>query len=294
MSRNPVLLGGLALLGGEFSFALLGALVKYLAPDLSQVQLVFFRNLCALMLMSPWLMRMGVRHFQASRFRYHCLRSAVGIAGMYCYFYALGNMPLAQAVLLSQTAPILIPLIARIWLKEPAAPDIVGAIVLGFAGVTVILNPWGQSLSPVAFVALLGAFFAAMAKVTIRRMAGAEPSALIVFYFTVISTLVSAIPLGMDWRPVPLALWWALALMGVTAAVGQILMTRAFTLAPAGRIGSLSYAQIVYASVLGWLFFGERLHWHTAVGGLMVAYAGLVAMGLLPLPLARIRQDRKS
>lgn len=291
-SRNPILLGGLALLAGEFSFAFLGVLVKYLATDLSQAQLVFFRNIGALVIVLPWLLRQGGAQFKPARFRYHFLRSAVGIAGMYCYFYALGNLPLAQAILLSQTAPILIPLVAGIWLKEHTSPGISAAIVLGFAGVTIILQPWGQPLAPAAFVGLLGAFFASFAKVTIRRMAGVEPSTLIVFYFTLISTLVSLVPLPFDWRPVPVRLWGYIALMGLTAAIGQFLMTRAFTLAPAGRIGSLSYAQIVYASVLGWLLFGEHLDWHTALGALLIAYAGLVAMGLARLPTFGMRQER--
>lgn len=282
--RNPVVLGGLALLAGEFSFALLAAVVRHLATDLSQVQIVFFRNACALLIMLPWMLRQGRAHFRPARFRYHALRSAVGIGGMYCYFYAIGHLPLAMAVLLSQTAPLWIPLVAGVWLKERTPRAVYAAIALGFAGVVVILDPVGQPLAPAALVALAGAGFAALAKVTIRRMAGTEPSSLIVFYFTLISTLVSAVPLALDWRPVPPALWGWLLALGITAAIGQFLMTRAFTLAPAGRIGSLSYAQIVYAALLGWAFFDEGLGWRLAAGGALIAYAGLVAMGLARFP----------
>ncbi|MBI2381532.1 MAG: DMT family transporter [Gammaproteobacteria bacterium] len=289
---SPLLLGGLALLAGEFSFALLAVVVRELAGELSQVQIVFFRNLAALIVMLPWMLRQGFAHFKPARFRYHFLRSAVGIGGMYCYFYAIGNLPLALAVLLGQTAPILIPLIAGVWLKERSTSAVYAAIGLGFSGVMVILAPWQHPLAPAALVGLLGAFFAATAKVTIRRMAGTEPSSLIVFYFTLISTLVSALPLGLDWQPASLSLWpWLLAL-GVTAAIGQFLMTKAFTLAPAGRIGALSYSQIVFAALLGWWLFQENLDWHLVAGGLLIAYAGLLSMGLIRLPGQAGRQDR--
>lgn len=293
-SLSPLVLGGLALLAGEFSFALLAVVVRELAAELSQVQIVFFRNLAALLVMLPWLLRQGFGHFKPARFRYHFLRSAVGIAGMYCYFYAIGNLPLALAVLLGQTAPILIPLIAGLWLKERSTRGVYAAIALGFGGVLVILSPWQHPLAPAALVGLLGALFAATAKVTIRRMAGSEPSSLIVFYFTFISTLVSAVPLGADWRPVDWRLWpWLLAL-GLTAAAGQFLMTKAFTLAPAGRIGALSYSQIVFAALLGWWYFGEGLDWHVAAGGVLIAYAGLLSMGLVGLPWRAGRQDRQA
>lgn len=294
LRERPVLLGALALLVSELSFALLGALVKLLAADLSHVQIVFFRNAAALLFVLPWLLRHGGLTFEPARLRFHLLRSCLGIAGMYCLFYALAKMPLAQAVLLAQTAPIWLPLIAFFWLREPVGPAPIGAVLLGFAGVVVILQPWGGDggFSPVALVGLFGALCAALAKITIRRMAGRESSVMIVFYFTLLSTLVSAVPLVFDWRPVPRSLWGYLLALGLTAALGQILMTKAFTLAPAGRIGPLSYAQIVFASLLGVGLFNERLELHTVLGALLIAYAGLTAMGLVRIPMVLTRRKR--
>jgi drug/metabolite transporter (DMT)-like permease len=109
-----------------------------------------------------------------------------------------------------------------------------------------------------------------------------------VFYFSAISTLVSAVPLCWHWiTPAP-ALWGMLLLLGALGAAGQIFMTHAFALAPAARVGVYGYTSVVFASGLGWMLWGE------IVDGLTVGGAGLILMaGLLAVHRQQARKTRK-
>ena len=98
--------GTMLLLLSELVFTGLGALVKHLAPHYSNAQIVFFRNLFALLILLPYLLARGKLIFKADKLRFHFLRSTTGITSMYLYFYCLGVLPLGEVTLLAQTAPI--------------------------------------------------------------------------------------------------------------------------------------------------------------------------------------------
>ena len=118
---------------------------------------------------------------------------------MYCFFYAIAHMPLADAMLLKLSAPLFIPLVALFWLGERFTWHVVAALATGFAGVSLILVPDFDRMAPVAMIALMGGALAAVAKVTVRRLSATEPAARTVFYFSAIGTLASIVPLFWLW-----------------------------------------------------------------------------------------------
>ncbi len=269
--------GAILILGAEFLFAAMGATVRHLSGSLDNEMLVFCRNLVGLVLLAPVLLPQARRNLATRVPHLHLLRGLAGLGAMYCLFYALAHMPLAEAMLLKLSAPLFIPLVALFWLGEAVTLLVAVAVVIGFAGVTVILTPDFAGLAPAAAVALLGGLFAAVAKVAVRRLSRSEPAGRIVFYFALIATLVSSIPLLWAWRTPPTALWpWLLAL-GAIATGGQVLLTRGFAAAPAGRLAPFTYFSVVFAALLGWLFWDERLSATTLVGTLLVMTAGLLA-----------------
>jgi drug/metabolite transporter (DMT)-like permease len=202
---------------------------------------------------------------------------------MYCFFYAIAHMPLANAMLLKLTAPLFMPLVALFWLGERFTWHVVVALAVGFAGVTVILVPDFSQMAPVATIALLGGALAAVAKVTVRRLSATEPASRTVFYFAAIGTLVSLVPLIWMWQPPSgTALLWLIAL-GAFATGGQLLLTRGMGCAPAARLGPFTFFSVIFGAVLGWVFWEEVLGWPTVFGSLLVmASALLVGRGLSP------------
>lgn len=275
--RNQPLAGALFVLGASFMFAMLGALVKTVSPFLNNEMVVFFRNLFALLFILPWISLSRPRGgFRTGCFQLHLLRSAAGLGAMYCFFYAIAHLQLSEAFLLSATSPLFIPLIAYVWMREPVTRNVRGAVIIGFVGIVLILKPGFGIFQPEMFVALTAGVLVAMAMVTIRRMSAMEPALRIVFYFTVISTLISAVPLAWSWESTQPGIWWVLILIGLLAVIGQFLLTQGYSLAPAAQVGPLTYGSVVFATINGWLFWGEALDLMTWAGAILICIAGII------------------
>jgi drug/metabolite transporter (DMT)-like permease len=263
-------------MGAGLGFAVMGAFIKTAAQSLPNETLVFLRNLFGLLILTIWL-RPRARDLRTQRLGGHLLRAAFGLTAMYCFFFAIARLQLATAMLLNYSTPLFIPLIAWAWLGERPSPSVWLAVALGFAGVTLILKPGLGLLSWAGLIGVLAGLFAALAMTNIRRMSDTEPVTRIVLYFAVFATLISALPMAWAWH---MPSWRDAALMlcaGLFATLGQLWLTRAYSLAPAARVGALVYSAVVYAALLGWLLWDERPDALSALGMLLVAAAGMLA-----------------
>jgi drug/metabolite transporter (DMT)-like permease len=277
--KHTILRGALLIIAAELMFTSMGVVVRLVSEELSNAQVVFFRNLLVLLVLFPVLMRSRRVGFATAVPHYHLLRGTAGVGAMYCFFFAIANMPLANAMLLKLSAPLFIPLVALLWLRESIGWLVAFAVLLGFAGVALILTPEYKTLGTVGLVALFGGLLAAVAKTSLRRLAQSEPAERTVFYFALTGTLVSILPLFYYWQPVSFrALLWLLLLAGF-GLTGQMLMTRGFAHAKAGRLGIFAYTSVIFAALYGWLLWDENLTWTMIGGSLLVAIAGLLAAG---------------
>ena len=269
--------GALCVLSASLTFAIMGAVVKIVSLSLTNEMVVFFRNFCSLFFILPWIwysrLPGGIR---TSYLPLHLLRSMAGLGGMYCFFYVIARLQLSESFLLISTAPLFIPIIAYVWIHEPVERKVRGAIIIGFIGIILILKPGTGVFQPIAFVGLGAGLMGALAMVSIRRMSSSEPTIRIVFYFTVFGTLISAIPLVWLWQSPKPEIWWLLVLMGLLAAVGQFLLTKGYSLAPAAKVGPFSYSNVVFAMLIGWVLWGESLDSLTWVGAFLICIAGII------------------
>lgn len=270
-------LGAVFVITGELMFASMGVGIRFVAEELPNELIVFFRNLISLFLLAPWLLRGGIGGFKTSVPHLHLLRGIAGVSAMYCFFYAIANIPLADAMLLKLTSPLFIPLVALFWLREPVSTRVWLAIAIGFGGVIFILRPGLDGVSPVALIALLGGMFASVAKVTVRRLSSSEPPLRIVFYFALTAALISSVPLTWAWQtPSPTAFGWLLA-VALFATLGQVCLTNGLSLAPAARMGSFGYFAVIFGAAYGWLLWDEVLMWWTVAGTVLIVTAGMLA-----------------
>lgn len=275
---SPLVTGALLIIVSEALLVAMSAAIKIVSVELPNEMLVFFRNVFGLVALSPLLIRAGPSALRTRRLHLHLLRALSGVGAMYCFFYTIASIPLAQAVLFKLTAPFFIPIIALLWLGERLPWSARIAILVGFVGVALILRPGFGGLHHAALFGLLGAALGALAKVAIRRMGETEPPRRIVFYFGTVATLVSAVPLVWAWQTPSLeALGW-LGMMGCCATAAQLCLTRAYSLAPAGQIGPFTYISVVFASLLGWLFWNEIPATMTFAGSALVIVAGLLTL----------------
>ena len=275
--RNQPLTGAICVLIASFVFAILGALVKVVSSSLPNEMVVFFRNICALVFILPWYWYSrpfgGIR---TNCFQLHLLRSITGLGAMYCFFYAIARLKLSEAYLLIATAPLFIPAIAYVWMREPVARNVRSAIIIGFIGIVLILKPGFGIFQPAALAGLGAGVFAALAMVSIRRMSATEPVIRIVFYFTVLSTVFSAGPLLWAWQSPQPAIWWLLILIGLLATIGQFFLTKGYSFAPAAQVGPFTYSNVVFAILIGWVFWEEALDMLAWAGALLTCIAGII------------------
>lgn len=278
LPRQSLRGGAVFAIAAALAFAAMGAMIKFASAELPNTMVVFLRNGFGLLMLAPWLLRPGLRGLATQRPLAHLLRAAVGLSAMYCFFYAIARMDLAGAVLLNYSQPLFIPFIAWLWLRERPPARLFPAVAIGFAGVALILKPDAGMVSLPGLIGLASGLLAATAMVAIRRMADTEPTTRIVFYFTVFGTLISAVPAAVTWQTPGAAAWLAMFGAGSLATAGQLLLTRAYTLAPAAHVGSLIYAAVIFAAAFGWLFWNEMPDLLDAAGTALVILAGTIVV----------------
>lgn len=275
--RQNLLLGAILIVASEAMFASMGACVKELSVTLPNEMVVFLRNFFGLLLLSPLILRSRASLLKTKIVRLHLLRAVAGVSAMYCFFYALGNLYLADGMLLKMTAPLFMPLIAWSWLGERARRLTLMAIPVGFIGVALVISPEGN-FNWVALVGLLGGALAALAKVTVRRLGRSEPSTRVVCYFALIATPISAIPLLWAWQTPDLNQIGLGLLMGLLGATGQFFLSRGYAVASASTASPFTYFSVIFGATYGYLIWGETLSATFIVGAMLIAIAGIMAL----------------
>ncbi len=275
--QQNLLLGAILIIASEAMFASMGACVKAISVALPNEMVVFLRNIFGLMLLSPLILRSRSTLLQTKIVHLHLLRAVAGVSAMYCFFYALGNLQLADGMLLKMTAPLFMPLIAWFWLGERARRLTLMAIPVGFVGVALVLAPEGD-FNWIALIGLLGGAFAAAAKVTVRRLGHSEPSIRVICYFALIATPISAIPLLWAWQTPDLNELGLGLLIGLFGASGQFLLTRGYAVASASNVSPFTYFSVIFGAIYGYLFWDESLNRMFIAGALLIAIAGIMAL----------------
>jgi drug/metabolite transporter (DMT)-like permease len=276
VSDGRVLRGVYAAIGASLMMAAMGAAIKIAAQDSNNSMVVFLRNAFGLVFLLPGLRRYGVGMLRTERFRAHLARSLFGLGAMYCFFYAVAHMHLAEAVLLNFSSPVFTALIAAFWLREHLSVKTLIGVLVGMIGVALILKPSPGNFTSVAWVGLASAVLAALAMVNIRSMAATEPIWRIVLYFSAISTIVSAMPLAWEWQAPSLHVLFAMATAGLCASLGQLMLTYSYTTAPAAKIGTLNYSTVLFAGLFGWYLWGERPDRLAFFGAVLICFAGFL------------------
>jgi len=270
--------GALLMVLSAFLFAAMGEAVRMASAQMSNAMVVFFRNAFGLLALLPWLVHLGLRGLRTRAPAEHLVRGLAGLASMYCYFYAIARIGLSEAILLNYSLPLFMPLIARAWLGERVPPRLWRALGVGFLGILLILRPGLGVFRPAALLALVAAVLAALAQVGVRRLTQTEPVARIVFYFAVISTMVSALPLVSVWAAPRGHLWIVLVALGILATLAQLVMTQAYSHAPAAQVGPFIYSAAVFAGLMAWWLWGRVPDAPFVAGAVLVVAAGILAL----------------
>lgn len=211
---------------------------------------------------------------------YLIARGVAGTTALFCVYYAVTTLPLAEATVLQYTYPAFTAFIALIFLKESVQLSTLVCIVMSILGLGVMVgpgfNPDTASSLPLFSVgaALLGALGSAIAYVFVRRLSQTEDGSVIIFYFPLIALPLSLMLLGSDFVVPTLEAAVLLLLVGIFTQVGQIGLTKAMAIEKAGKASAYAYVQVVFSALLGWVFFAEvPTIWTIAGGGFIIGGA---------------------
>jgi drug/metabolite transporter (DMT)-like permease len=276
--------GALLMVASATLFATMAAMVSLASKELKNAPIVFFRHFIMLVFLLPWLARQGKGALATQDLPGHLVRGIAGVAAVACYFYAIAHLRLADAVLLNQSMPLFIPLVERAWVGERIPARLWGVLLLGFAGLLLILRPGIGVFQPAAVVGLASAIFASIAQVGIRRLTRTEPVTRIIFYFGLVASVVALPPAIYWWTPPSPHIWGVLLLMGIFATVGQFTLTRAYVHAPAARVGPFLYVGPVFAGFLDWLLWGRLPDALFVAGAVLVIASATLALRLRGAP----------
>lgn len=252
-------MGAVCMVGAALSYVVLYTCARALSGRCDWRLTALVRTAANFALMVAWARARGIPlRFSTPRLLW--LRSGAGAASLLFAFYALPLLPVADSLTLSNTAPLWIAVLASIFLGERAGPSVWGAIAVGFAGVVIMERPQLEAgLLPVG-AALLGAFCAAVAMLGLRRMRGVDPVAIVAHFagFGMCAVLAVALPQASaivhSVRQGP-ATWFLLAGVGLSGTAAQLLITRAYALAPAARNAPMGFAEIGFGALVDRVFF---------------------------------------
>lgn len=275
-AEDKLLLGLVLIALGETCFVFLGVFVKQASSEIPLVQILFFRNLFALFFLGIAVQRTGVSQLKSNRNRLHICRALIGVCATFLLFYCFSELKLAEATLLKTTAPIMIPFVAWFLLNEQVGKLTLVAIFMAFIGIIVIIAPAGLSFSAnLGFLSgLTAALLASLAKVIVRKLGTTEPSKVIVFYFALYGTLITAPICWYFWQDMSHHIFAVVVLCAICASAGQLFVTKAYTIAKAGQVGMFSYVSMPIAGLLGWLIWSESITSSLVAGSLMILAAG--------------------
>ncbi|MFU8881781.1 MAG: DMT family transporter [Rhodobacterales bacterium] len=252
------------------------AMAKLLIARYDPVQIVFVRNLIALPIVAAMVLYMiGGAGFRTSSLHIHAMRGLLMLGGAYTFFKALETLALAEATALVFSAPIFITA-----LSVPLLGETVGwrrwlAVLVGFIGVLIIVQPGAATFQPASLYVIGTAVLYALFMIS-ARLLGPRESIWTMMFFVMLFPMLYATPFAMAvWVPVAAADLPFFAAQAVFGALGITLIGQAFRLAPAAIVAPFDYTALIWASLLGWLIWGDTPGTWTLAGASVIVASGI-------------------
>lgn len=264
----------LYMLASTILLASMHGLVRAISEDLHIMVVVFFRNLCGLIVMLPLLFRHGLSSLKTNNKRLHLLRAILGICAMFCWFTALSKIPIANATALSFSTSVFAAIVAWLFLGEIMKVRRWVAIFIGFLGVIVVLRPTPEGFNAWSLLVLASAVAWGSTLSIVKRLSANEAPFVIVAWMGISLTLLSVPAAIYFWQTPTLSELAVLLLIGLLGTGGHIFLTRALQRADVALVMSIDFARLIWTTLIGYMIFSERLDLQTALGATIIFIAG--------------------
>ncbi len=244
--------------------------VRLMSEGMHPFEIAFFRNIFGLIAVVPWFVKMGFEPLKTGRIGLLTTRGALNTLCMLAFFTALGTTPLADVTALSFTAPIYATLFAIFWFREKIGIRRWVAIVIGFAGILIVLRPGFHTISLGHLLVLGSSLGWGMCLIIIKDLGRTESAVTITTYMSLIMAPLSFLPALYVWvTPTLEQLGWLLFL-GTLGGAGQLAMTQSLRLADTHVVTPFDFSRLIFVSVLGYLLFDQVPDIFVWIGGAMI------------------------
>ncbi|MBN2250427.1 MAG: DMT family transporter [Campylobacterales bacterium] len=274
----------------SLSFAVMGGFAKVVSAILPAVEVTFFRNVFGVALIGYAIYRSPLKQIGGKPLLL-LFRGVMGFAALLAYFYIIAYIPLGEAVTYNKTSPIFVAIFAFLFLGEKLPGSAVFAVLLGFVGILLIAQPQGGVFDKYDLLGIFSGLGAALAYTSIRELRQYYDTRAIVMSFMGVGTIAPLMlmlvtpyvnpPQELDFMFAAFVmpegiLWFYILMMGLSATLSQVLMTKAYEHTKAGIVGTISYSNIVFALIIGILLGDPIPDIWTFLGILLVITSGLI------------------
>lgn len=303
-TQNPNLAGILALCLGVLVFSAQDAILKSVSHNYAVSEAIAIRCTVAL----PILLAMvhaeaGIKRLISPNFGAMALRGVIMLVAYTAYFMSLPALPLAEAIALFFCAPVLVTIMSGPLLGETIRAGTWVAVIAGFIGVFIIVQPGSALFEPAALLSLISAATYAFSMILARKLGVAEPATVMSFYQNAVYLAGAFLMAGAfaalgihdaghpsldflvrSWIIPSFSDFWLMAACGVIAALGMSLLTHAYRSAQANIVTVFEYTGMIWTPLWGFLFFDEIPKWTTVAGTILIVAAGILAMRSAAVP----------
>lgn len=276
--RQHIGFGVLFAVISAFSFAAMSVFVKKIGTDLPTSMPIFFRFAISFILLLPWVLRSRSFQFKVHHPWRYGTRILSALLALFLMFYALKFIPLVNALLLNNTAPLFVPIIAY-FLTGAKTPHKAGlGILIGFVGIALILKPNHQIFSIASCIALVSGILAALAIVEMRIVSKTSSVTQMLFYYFLVSTIVSGVVAVFQWQTPTTQIWLWLLGIGVFGTIYQVFATLAYVTAPVRLMSPLMFFIVIFGGLFDWLLWHHIPDMLTIIGSVVIIVGSIITI----------------
>lgn len=273
---SQVSLGISCITAGIFCLTISDSLAKWLGATYSPIQLLFLRGLLATPLLIVLIVTLSGRTALRTRhLNIHALRGLINVVTASCFYLSLTMLPLAEAIAIVLSAPLFVTIISVVFLDEKVSLGTGTALLAGFAGVLLIVQPSPQHIQWAALLPLVTALGYAVMMVTARRINVRESMLTTMLYIALGQVVFAGLPLAWFWEPVQTKHFAGFMALAIFSTLGLGLITQAFRVAPASIVAPFEYSGLIWATLLGWLIWRETPSLWFYAGAFLISAGGV-------------------
>ncbi len=256
-------------------FVSMDTAAKQLTQSYPVLQVVWARYLFHALLLAIYLNRRIPGLMRTQRLGIQLFRSLLLLITTLLFFTGISLIPLADASAIMFVAPIIVTALSMPLLKERVGPRRWAGIVIGFIGALIIIRPGGDTLQLAALLPFGAACCYAIYQIITRSLSHSDPPLTTLAYTALVGAVVMCLAVPFDWRTPDTTGWLLMILVGFLGGVSQFTLIKAFQAAPAATVTPFSYSSLVWATLFGFLVFGDLPDRWTIVGAIVIAASGL-------------------